>query len=209
MIIFIIFLAIIIIVNVNLIIVANNMIYSIFMLIIVYICINIIFMLLNLDFLALMSLIIYAGAIAILFLFVIMMLNIKVLEVTSFYKEKKQYIPLAVLALGCVLLLMLISLINIYHPQYIESQVVEYDTTYVNYFQHINDFSTLVSLAAVLYDSLYFFVIIAAIILFLAMIAAIALTLKIRKKFLKQKVFVQLLRDFNKTVTVNNDSVKI
>jgi NADH-quinone oxidoreductase subunit J len=156
-----------------------------------------------------MSLIIYAGAIAILFLFVIMMLNIKVLEVTSFYKEKKQYIPLAVLALGCVLLLMLISLINIYHPQYIESQVVEYDTTYVNYFQHINDFSTLVSLAAVLYDSLYFFVIIAAIILFLAMIAAIALTLKIRKKFLKQKVFVQLLRDFNKTVTVNNDSVKI
>jgi len=56
---------------------SNNPIYSVFFLIAIFINTSIIFILFNVDFIGLLLLLVYVGAIAILFLFIVMMLNIK------------------------------------------------------------------------------------------------------------------------------------
>ena len=54
---------------------------------------SIIFMVLGAEFLSLLIFIVYIGAIAVMFLFVIMMLNVKVVELRSFYLK---YIPVGI-----------------------------------------------------------------------------------------------------------------
>ena len=54
---------------------------------------SIIFMILGAEFLSLLIFIVYIGAIAVMFLFVIMMLNVKVVELRSFYLK---YLPVGI-----------------------------------------------------------------------------------------------------------------
>jgi NADH-quinone oxidoreductase subunit J len=55
---------------------------------------SIIFMILGAEFLSLLIFIVYIGAIAVMFLFVIMMLNVKIVELRSFYLK---YLPVGIL----------------------------------------------------------------------------------------------------------------
>lgn len=54
---------------------------------------SIVFMILGAEFLSLLIFIVYIGAIAVMFLFVIMMLNVKVVELRSFYLK---YLPVGI-----------------------------------------------------------------------------------------------------------------
>jgi len=72
---------------------SKNMIQSVLYLIIVYFLGSLLFIYLGADFIGLILLIVYIGAIAVLFLFVIMMLNVRILEIYSTYSI---YLPLAV-----------------------------------------------------------------------------------------------------------------
>jgi len=56
--------------------ISKNTIYSVFFLILVFISISILFIMIGAEFLGMIMLIVYVGAVAILFLFVVMMLNI-------------------------------------------------------------------------------------------------------------------------------------
>jgi NADH-quinone oxidoreductase subunit J len=78
-----------------LLIVSRNPIHSILYLILVFCNVSFIFIILNIEFIALTFLIVYVGAISVLFLFVIMMLNIKVIELDEVFWR---YIPL-----GCII----------------------------------------------------------------------------------------------------------
>ena len=57
-------------------IVSKNTVYSVFFLILVFISISILFIMIGAEFLGMIMLIVYVGAVAVLFLFVVMMLNI-------------------------------------------------------------------------------------------------------------------------------------
>jgi NADH-quinone oxidoreductase subunit J len=70
---------------------SNNPIQSILFLILVFLFSAVLFMLLGAEFISLLILIVYIGAIAILFLFVIMMLNLRVVEV---YNAFFHYLPI-------------------------------------------------------------------------------------------------------------------
>jgi len=73
---------------------SKNPVHSILYLILVFFCASCLLLLYGLEFLALIFMIVYVGAIAVLFLFVIMMLNIRVLELSDdFFK----YFPLLAL----------------------------------------------------------------------------------------------------------------
>jgi len=72
-------------------IISNSPIQSILFLILVFLFSAILFMLLGAEFISLLILIVYIGAIAILFLFVIMMLNLRVVEV---YNAFFHYLPI-------------------------------------------------------------------------------------------------------------------
>ena len=56
--------------------VSRNAVYSVFFLILVFISISILFIMIGAEFLGMIMLIVYVGAVAVLFLFVVMMLNI-------------------------------------------------------------------------------------------------------------------------------------
>src|ERR1044071_1799248 len=62
---------------------SKNIIQSILFLIFIFVQSSIIFIYLGADFIGLIILIVYIGAIAVLFLFVIMMLNVRLLEIYS------------------------------------------------------------------------------------------------------------------------------
>ena len=56
--------------------VSRNTVYSVFFLILVFVSISILFIMIGAEFLGMIMLIVYVGAVAVLFLFVVMMLNI-------------------------------------------------------------------------------------------------------------------------------------
>ena len=77
-----------------LVIASKNPVYSVLFLILSFCNVSSLLFLLNLEFLPITFLVVYVGAIAVLFLFVIMMLNIKITEMKS---ENVPFIPIATL----------------------------------------------------------------------------------------------------------------
>ena len=62
---------------------AKNPVYSVLFLILIFCNVSGLLLLLNLDFFAMVFLVVYVGAIAVLFLFVVMMLNVKLAEIND------------------------------------------------------------------------------------------------------------------------------
>ena len=87
---------------------SRNPVHSVLWLIVVFFAISGHYILLNAQFLAIVNLIVYAGAIMVLFLFVIMLMNLN--KATD--PQKNLLMKLAGVVSGGCLLLVLISLIN-------------------------------------------------------------------------------------------------
>lgn len=73
-------------------IISRNVVQSVLFLILVFFLCSLLFIYLGVEFIGLIILIVYIGAIAVLFLFVVMMLNVRVLEIVSNFSV---YLPLA------------------------------------------------------------------------------------------------------------------
>ena len=56
--------------------ISRNTVYSVFFLILVFVSISILFIMIGAEFLGMILLIVYVGAVSVLFLFVVMMLNV-------------------------------------------------------------------------------------------------------------------------------------
>lgn len=86
---------------------SKNLVYSVLYLIITFFAISGHYILLNAQFLAIVNLIVYAGAIMVLFLFVIMLMNLN----SDVEPQKKRWLKVAgALAGGCLLLVMIAAL---------------------------------------------------------------------------------------------------
>ena len=70
------FFSIITILSSVMVVVSRNTVYSVFFLILVFVSVSILFIMIGAEFLGMIMLIVYVGAVAVLFLFVVMMLNI-------------------------------------------------------------------------------------------------------------------------------------
>lgn len=79
---------------------SRNPIHSILYLILVFCNVTFVLIILGIEFIAIIFLIVYVGAIAVLFLFVVMMLNIKILELDEVFWR---YIPAGLLISSCFL----------------------------------------------------------------------------------------------------------
>src|SRR5215467_10492845 len=69
----------------------NNPIQSLLSLIVLFALSSMLFMILGIEFISLLLFFIYIGAIAVLFLFLIMMLNLKIIELKNYYLK---YLPI-------------------------------------------------------------------------------------------------------------------
>ncbi|HEY2726543.1 MAG TPA: NADH-quinone oxidoreductase subunit J [Parafilimonas sp.] len=88
--------------------VSKNPVHSVLWLIVVFFAISGHYILLNAQFLAIVNLIVYAGAIMVLFLFVIMLMNLN----SSTEPQKNSLIKLAGVVAGCLLLTVMISAVR-------------------------------------------------------------------------------------------------
>lgn len=87
---------------------ARNPVHSVLFLILVFFNAAALLLLLGLDFFAMIFLVVYVGAIAVLFLFVVMMLNIKLAEI---HEKKLRYLPIGGL-LGILFLLEILLIVD-------------------------------------------------------------------------------------------------
>ena len=88
--------------------VSKNPVHSVLWLIVVFFSISGHYILLNAQFLAIVNLIVYAGAIMVLFLFVIMLMNLN----SSTEPQKNSLIKLAGVVAGCLLLTVFVSAVR-------------------------------------------------------------------------------------------------
>jgi NADH-quinone oxidoreductase subunit J len=110
--------------------VSKNPVYSVLWLIFTFFCISGHYILLNAQFLFIVNIIVYAGAIMVLFLFVIMLMNLN----KSSEPQKNRWLRMAgVLAGGCLLLVFVAALKNID----IRRQVAETNTGDIGLIQNL------------------------------------------------------------------------
>ena len=172
------------------IIVVKNAIYSILFLVLSFIMATGLLFLLESEFISLIFIVIYVGAIAVLFLFVIMMLNIKVINST---KDLLKYFPIGNF-LGFVFFIEILLVIfesfntNPYKNNFLFN-------FYTNWFDKIDCISDIEALGQILYTYYVPQFLIAGIILLISVIGSVILTLNNKNiKVKKQETFRQISR---------------
>ena len=164
---------------------SRNTVYSVFFLILVFINISILFIMIGAEFLGMIVLIVYVGAVAVLFLFVVMMLNIT--EQESKKTSRKGLINNLSLGaiVGFIIFLELIVVIGGW----------KYKGNFVSLSEVNMNISNTRALGNVLYTEYIHLFQISGIILLIAMIGAISLTFSKRENVKRQNYFQQIERE--------------
>ena len=199
------FFSVIAIVSAIMVTVARNTVHSVFFLILDFISISCLFIMIGAEFLGMIMLIVYVGAVAVLFLFVVMMLNVAQQKNQWFASSKSSsHIPLGLL----VSLIIFFELIIVvggwkYKPDLLSSSTINISEETTN--TH--------SLGSVLYTDYIHLFQISGMILLVAMIGAIVLTFRQRAGLKRQSYISQISRERKDGVEVvdvpNNKGVKI
>ena len=184
--------------------VSRNTVHSVFFLILDFISISCLFIMIGAEFLGMIMLIVYVGAVAVLFLFVVMMLNVAQQKNQWFAsQENSGHIPIG-LIISTIIFFELIIVIGgwKYKPDLFET------TSLIT-----NEISNTHSLGQVLYTDYIHIFQISGMILLIAMIGAIVLTFRQREGVKKQSYLKQISRERSEGVEVlevaSNKGVKI
>lgn len=168
-----------------LVVLARNPVHSVLWLILSFLSAAGLFVLLGAEFVAMLLIIVYVGAVAVLFLFVVMMLDVDFAELKA---GMAQYMPLALL-IGVVLLIQL----GLAYGTWAFSDGI--DTLLGNPTPAIDQMHNTKSLGMILYDHYMLVFQLAGLVLLVAMVGAIVLTLRHRVDVKRQNVLAQMYRD--------------
>ena len=163
--------------------VSRNPVHSVLWLILTFLSSAGLFVLLGAEFVAMLLVIVYVGAVAVLFLFVVMMLDVDFAELKA---EMAQYLPLGLL-IGLVLLMQLTMALGVWRF----ADTAEAARAAVTPAETHNT----AALGLLIYDQYFLLFQLAGLILLVAMIGAIVLTLRHRKDVKRQDVLAQMYRD--------------
>ena len=162
---------------------SRNPVHSVLFLILAFVNAAGLFMIAGAEFLALLLIVVYVGAVAVLFLFVVMMLDVDFAELKA---EMARYMPLALL-IGLVILMQFVMAFGAWESnaaaEGLRAQVTPVD-------RHNTE-----ALGLILYDQYFLLFQLAGLILLVAMIGAIVLTLRHRSDVKRQDVIAQMMRD--------------
>ena len=178
----------------TMVIVSRNTVYSVFFLILVFISISILFIMIGAEFLGMIMLIVYVGAVAVLFLFVVMMLNITE-QLTERSSRKGLINNISVGSIiGVIIFLELLVVIGGW----------KYKGTFVPLFTtNLNlDISNTHALGNILYTDYIHLFQISGMILLVSMIGAITLTFSRRENIKRQSYFDQIQREKDSAVSL-------
>jgi len=173
---------------------AKNPVHSVLFLILVFLNSAGLFMLLGVEFLAITFIIVYVGAIAILFLFVVMMLNIKLVELNE---NMLRYLPIGAL-IGLIFLFEIFLVLenNLVTLNY----AIDSNYLNINWDSKLTSFTNIELIGNILFTNYAYLVLVASLILLVAMIGAIILTLYIQTNVKRQDVFKQTSRHFSRSI---------
>ena len=185
--------------------VSKNTVHSVFFLILDFISISCLFIMIGAEFLGMIMLIVYVGAVAVLFLFVVMMLNVAQQKNEWFSaRESSSHIPIGLL----VSLVIFVELIIVvggwkYKPELLNSISLNISSELTN----------TQSLGNVIYTDYIHLFQLSGMILLVAMIGAIVLTFRHRSGLKRQSYFKQISREKSDGVEIvkvkKNEGVKI
>jgi NADH-quinone oxidoreductase subunit J len=163
--------------------ISRNPVHSVLWLILSFLSAAGLFVLLGAEFVAMLLVIVYVGAVAVLFLFVVMMLDVDFAELKA---EMARYMPLALL-IGLVILMQFVMAFGAWESNVaaagLRTQVTDSGVT------------NTAALGLILYDEYFLLFQLSGLILLVAMIGAIVLTLRHRTDVKRQDVVAQMMRD--------------
>ncbi len=170
---FFIFISIVMLLTAFMVISTNNPIYSIFFLILMFAWLALILLNLGIEFLAMLLLIVYIGAIAVLFLFVVMLLNIRIVELNqNIIKFWWLAFLLALTFILNITMALMFTDLNV-------ASISDYNV--VSWIQMLEGLNNIGILGQLIYTYYSYMLFLAALILLVAMIGAIVLTMNDKK----------------------------
>ena len=184
---------------------SKNTVHSVFFLILDFISISCLFIMIGAEFLGMIMLIVYVGAVAILFLFVVMMLNVAQQTNEWFTSQKSStHIPIGLL----ISLIIFFELIIVIGGWKYKTDLVDSISIQIN-----SSITNTQSLGNVIYTDYIHLFQLSGMILLVAMIGAIVLTYRQRTGVRRQRYFKQISREKKDGVELvdveNNKGVKI
>lgn len=165
--------------------ISRNPVHSVLWLILAFLSSAGLFVLLGAEFVAMLLVIVYVGAVAVLFLFVVMMLDV---DFAALKAEMARYVPIALL-IGIVILMQLAIAIGVWNFSP-EAQGLRANVT-----PPLDEVHNTAALGLLLYDQYFLLFQLSGLILLTAMIGAIVLTLRHREGIKRQNVLAQMYRD--------------
>lgn len=172
--------------------ISRNPVHSVLWLILAFLSSAGLFVLLGAEFVAMLMIVVYVGAVAVLFLFVVMMLDVDFAELKA---EMARYMPLALL-IGVVILMQFVMAYGAWETN-AAAEGLRQSVTPVD--RHNTE-----ALGLVLYDQYFLLFQLAGLILLVAMIGAIVLTLRHRGDVKRQDILAQIYRDPAKSMELKD-----
>ena len=170
---------------------SKNTVHAVFFLILDFVSVACLFIMLGAEFLGMITLIVYVGAVAVLFLFVVMMININFSELKTGFLD---YLPFGML-IGVVIFIELVMMISAwkYKAEFIVTKKIAKPLV-----------SNTESLGTIIYTDYILFFQISGLILLVAMIGAIVLTFRRKDSLRRQDITIQVSRERDESVELRD-----
>ncbi len=183
---------------------SRNTVNSVFFLILDFISVGCLFIMVGAEFIGMILLIVYVGAVAVLFLFVVMMLNVAQQKQSWFIGKKATHIPSGLL----VGLLIFLELLVVVGGWKYKDDLMSSSSLIIN-----QEISNTHQIGNVMYTDYVLYFQLSGVILLLSMIGAIILTFRKRENVKKQSYIKQISRERSSSVLLEdvefNKGVKI
>ena len=182
---------------------SRNTINSVFFLILDFISVGCLFIMVGAEFLGMIILIVYVGAVAVLFLFVVMMLNVAEQKQSWFIGKKSTHIPTGLIVSVLIFLELLVVVGGWkYKDDLMSSSTIS-----------LSNISNTHQIGLVMYTDYILYFQLAGIILLLSMIGAILLTFRKRPGVKRQSYLNQISRNPTTSIELkeveSNKGVKV
>ena len=171
---------------------ARNTIHAVFFLILDFVSVSCLFIMMGAEYLGMLTLIVYVGAVAVLFLFVVMMLNVNYSDLKSGFLN---YLPFGGL-IGIVLIIEIGLMIGTwkYRDAFIKTSEIKINS----------GLSNTEAIGNVLYTEYLHYFQISGLILLVAMIGAILLTYRRKDNLKRQDITTQVSRERSESIQLEN-----
>jgi NADH-quinone oxidoreductase subunit J len=177
----------------------RNTVHAVFFLILDFISVGCLFIMIGAEFLGMIMLIVYVGAVAVLFLFVVMMLNVAERQDDKKIQSKSTHIPIGLI----VSIIILAEVLVVVGGWQYKSDFIKTDALIID-----SDITNTHLLGNVLYTQYIHLFQVAGVILLLAMIGAIVLTFRKREGVKRQSYINQISRHRGTSISLEEVKFK-